>query len=83
MKKDKVPLFNIALKDFKIGYGLSGDNPKTFIVPAQEISWWKKWEADFIKNYIANYIFHKRGQKNNPEMDKKEILAEMEVDLDK
>ena len=81
MKKGKVPLFNIALKDFEIPYGLSDDNPQTFLVPAQEISWWEPWQSKFIKNYIVNYVFHKRGIKNNPEDDKKEILKEMEVDL--
>ena len=81
MKKGKVPLYNIALKDFKIPYDLSGDNPRSFFVPAQEITWWKPWEKEFIKKYIGNYMLNKRGIKNNPEMDLKEIYADMEPDL--
>lgn len=79
-KFKKIGVFNPLITDFTVKYDIKGDkNPQGFTVPAREIVYFIEPVAKHVKKHLADAIFHKRGVKNNPEMDLKEIIEEISV----
>ena len=71
-----VRLCNPDIKDFTVNY--SG---KPYTVPANDIAAFPLKIAEHVKKHLARYLLNKRGVKNTPEADLKEIYKEIEVNL--
>jgi len=77
MQDDKVGVFNPDIKDFSVQYDIDGNmSPKTFTAPAREISYHLPVIAKHIKSNLADYLLHKRGIKQNPALDKENIIKD-------
>ncbi len=77
----KVPLFNPLSTDFKYDIRNDDNSLKTLVMPAQEMTWFEPFEAEYMTKHLTDVIYHLRGNKVNHEVDIETIRKEIEVEL--
>ena len=78
--KNEVGIFNPDIKDFSVKYDINEDgNPVTFTAPARETSYFSPRIAHHVAKHLADFLLHKRGIKQNPDLDKQNIMEEILV----
>lgn len=83
-KKSKQGVYNPLIKDFTVGYDLSG-KAKRYKVPAREIAYFDEPVAKHVKKHLATAILNERGVtggdgiKRPPEVVLKEIEKEISI----
>lgn len=77
--KKTIPLFNPLSDTFSFEW-LDDDNWRHILTMRPlEITYFEPVQADFMARHLVDAIYHQRGQKTNPEDDKKAILREVMV----
>ena len=80
MTDEKVFIFNPDIEDFSVKYDINGDgSPATFTIRSLESDSFSPVIAKHITKHLANYLLHKRGIKQNSELDLQNIKKEIEI----
>lgn len=71
-------IYNPDVSDFVWEYKDDKNSLHQACVPAMEVMLFPAWLADLVATHLVDFVYHKRGQKTNPEADKAEIRKEIE-----
>jgi hypothetical protein len=72
-------VYNPELEDFEWEYLDEHNHAQVARIHAMEVELLPAWLADLVTTHLVDFVYNKRGQKENPEKDKAEIRKEIET----
>jgi len=71
-------LYNPDTEDFEWEYLDDANVSHVAKIPAMTVMMYPEWLANLLTTHLVDFIYHKRGQKENSELDKTNIRKEIE-----
>ena len=81
MTEKLVALFNPLRDAFSYEWKDDKNEPHTLTLEGREITYLPDYQAHFMAKHLSDAIYNEQGRKVNPEVDIKEILKQIYVNI--